>query len=74
MRAHGGDYQERTRPANVAGNVQVNVQVFGRRDDRLSPALLQPAAEKRQGTKSRDEGGSGAASAMGNLPLAQARG
>jgi hypothetical protein len=38
------------------------------------PALLRPAAEKRQGTKSRDVGGGGAAGAMGILPRAQACG
>jgi hypothetical protein len=30
-----------------------SVQVFGRRDDETLPALRRPAAEKRQGTKSR---------------------
>ena len=32
------------------------VQVFGRRDDEAIPALMRPAAEKRQGTKSREVG------------------
>jgi hypothetical protein len=35
-------------------NVNVaNVQVFGRRDDDTLDGLRRPAAEKRQGTKSR---------------------
>jgi hypothetical protein len=34
-----------------------HVQVFGRRDDYTIKALLRPASEKRQGTKSREVGG-----------------
>jgi hypothetical protein len=32
------------------------VQVFGRRDDEAIHALMRPATEKRQGTKSREVG------------------
>jgi hypothetical protein len=48
------------------------VQVFGRRDADTIRALLQPASKKRQGTKSRDVCGSGAAGAMGILPKVRA--
>jgi len=33
-----------------------SVQVFGRRDDETIDALMRPATEKRQGTKSREVG------------------
>jgi hypothetical protein len=42
-----------------------HVQVFGRRHDVTIHALMQPATEKRQGTKSRAVGHWLAASAMG---------
>jgi hypothetical protein len=42
-----------------------SVQVFGRRDCETIRTLLQPATEKRQGTKSREVGHWLAASAMG---------
>src|SRR6266849_3780841 len=48
------------------------VQVFGRRDADTIHALLQPASKKRQGTKSRDVCGGGAAGAMGILPQVRA--
>jgi len=38
---------------------------LGRRDDEAIHALWRPASEKRQGTKSREVGGGGAADAMG---------
>ena len=44
------------------------VQVFGRRDDEPIHALWRPASKKRQGTKSREVCGGGAAGAMGILP------
>ena len=40
-------------------------QVFGRRHDDAIHALLRPASEKRQGTKSRAAGTDDAACAMG---------
>jgi hypothetical protein len=48
------------------------VQVFGRRDDEPFHALLRPASKKRQGTKSRDVCGGGAAGAMGILQRVRA--
>jgi hypothetical protein len=48
------------------------VQVFGRRHDEPFHALLRPASKKRQGTKSRDVCGGGAAGAMGILPRVRA--
>ena len=50
-----------------------HVQVFGCRDGGTIHALQWPASEKRQGTKSRDVGGSSAAGAMGIWPRAQVR-
>jgi hypothetical protein len=41
------------------------VQVFRRRDGKTIDALVRPASEKRQGTKSRDVGTDGAAGSMG---------
>jgi len=38
---------------------------LGRRDDEVIHGLWRPASEKRQGTKSREVGGGGAADAMG---------
>jgi hypothetical protein len=35
--------------------ISVGVQVFGRRHDEAIDALMRPATEKRQGTKSRSE-------------------
>jgi len=49
------------------------VQVFGCRDGGTIHALQWPASEKRQGTKSRDVGGSSAAGTMGIWPRAQVR-
>jgi hypothetical protein len=43
------------------------------RDGGTIHALRWPASEKRQGTKSRDVGGSSAAGAMGIWPRAQVR-
>jgi hypothetical protein len=50
----------------------VHVQVFGRRHDAPFHALWRPASKKRQGTKSRDVCGGGAAGAMGILPRLRA--
>jgi hypothetical protein len=50
-----------------------HVQVFGCRDGGIIHALQWPASEKRQGTKSRDVGGSSAAGAMGIWPRALVR-
>jgi hypothetical protein len=50
----------------------VCVQVFGRRHDEAFHALWRPASKKRQGTKSRDVCGGGAAVAMGILPRVRA--
>jgi hypothetical protein len=44
----------------------------GRRHDEPFHALLRPASKKRQGTKSRDVCGGGAAGAMGILPRVRA--
>ena len=41
--------------------MSVHVQVFGRRQRRSNHTLRWPASEKRQGTKSRDGDGGGAA-------------
>jgi hypothetical protein len=46
------------------------VQVFGRRDDEAIPALMRPAAEKRQGTKSREVGYGLDSERYGDLMLA----
>ncbi len=46
------------------------VQVFGRRDDEAIPALMRPAAEKRQGTKSREVGTGLGSERYGDLMLA----
>ena len=43
----------------------VFVQVFGRRHDEAIDALMRPASEKRQGTKSRSKCTDGAAGSMG---------
>src|ERR1700681_578083 len=48
------------------------VQVFGRRHDEPFHALLRPASKKRQGTKSRDVCGGGAAGAVGIWPRVRA--
>jgi hypothetical protein len=45
--------------------VMFDVQVFGRRHDVPVRALMRPATEKRQGTKSREVGHWLAASALG---------
>jgi hypothetical protein len=45
---------------------------LGRRDDDVIHALWRPASEKRQGTKSREVGGGGAADAMGIWPRGEA--
>jgi len=45
---------------------------LGRRDDEIIHALWRPASEKRQGTKSREVGGGGAADAMGIWPRGEA--
>ena len=47
------------------------MQVFGRRDDETDPALMRPAAEKRQGTKSRDVGQRWCSGRYGDLIPAQ---
>jgi hypothetical protein len=43
------------------------VQVFGRRHDEAIGALMRPATEKRQGTKSRREVVRGGAAGYGDL-------
>ena len=63
-----GDFGE---PFTFAG-MAAPVQVFGRRHDEPFHALLRPASKKRQGTKSRDVCGGGAAGAMGILPRVRA--
>jgi hypothetical protein len=40
----------------IAGGMSAPVQVFGRRQDEAVHALMRPAFEKRQGTKSREVG------------------
>jgi hypothetical protein len=45
---------------------------LGRRHDEAIHALWRPASEKRQGTKSREVGGGGAADAMGIWPRGEA--
>jgi len=45
---------------------------LGRRDDEVIHGLWRPASEKRQGTKSREVGGGGAADAMGIWPRGEA--
>src|SRR6516162_5796690 len=57
----------------AAMHESASVQVFGCRDGGIIRALERPASEKRQGTKSRDVGGSSAAGAMGIWPRAQVR-
>src|SRR6202022_2741447 len=47
---------------------------LGRRHDEVIHALRRPASEKRQGTKSREVGGGGAAGAMGIWPRGEAWG
>jgi hypothetical protein len=47
------DDQFRNRPDFVAAHGSGPVQVFGRRQRRSNHALIRPASEKRQGTKSR---------------------
>src|SRR6266568_1719776 len=42
--------------AFAALHESLRVQVFGRRDDEAIHALMRPATEKRQGTKSREVG------------------
>jgi hypothetical protein len=54
------------------GATSAPVQVFGRRHDEPFHALWRPASKKRQGTKSRDVCGGGAAGAMGILPRVEA--
>ena len=56
----------------AAVHESVVVQVFGRRHDEPFHALWRPASKKRQGTKSRDVCGGGAAGAMGILPRVRA--
>ena len=48
----------------TAAQESVRVQVFGCRHDEAIHALRRPASEKRQGTKSREVAGGGAAGAM----------
>ena len=55
------------RPSLLQLRTAAIVQVFGRRDDAARHALRWPAAEKRQGTKSRDVGGGVAAGAYGDF-------
>jgi hypothetical protein len=58
-----------------AMHVSATVQVFGRRDEETIHALWRPASKKRQGTKSREVcgcGAAGAAGAMGILPRVRA--
>ena len=45
---------------------------LGRRHDEVIHGLWRPASEKRQGTKSREVGGGGAADAMGIWPRGEA--
>ncbi len=45
---------------------------LGRRQDEVIHGLWRPASEKRQGTKSREVGGCGAADAMGIWPRGEA--
>src|SRR6202022_1782195 len=56
------------------GGLPLLCRFLGRRHDEVIHALRRPASEKRQGTKSREVGGGGAADAMGIWPRGEAWG